>query len=104
LKRIVDKKIHLAAPLFSSKFFSACMSFQEICYHTHTGWGHDATLKADPGTRKEVFQGEWNPEWGECFAKSVADPVLVLNAYTHVMEAFARDIGVNPLFLTQKSG
>ncbi|MFZ1397470.1 MAG: hypothetical protein WAS33_11255, partial [Candidatus Promineifilaceae bacterium] len=39
LKRTLDKKIHLAAPMFSKAFFSACIDFQNLCYETHTGWG-----------------------------------------------------------------
>jgi hypothetical protein len=42
LKRTMDKKIHIAAPLFSAAFFDACENFQNLCFETYGGWGRDA--------------------------------------------------------------
>jgi hypothetical protein len=37
LKREIDKKAHLAAPLFSESFYKACKKFQDLCFETYTG-------------------------------------------------------------------
>jgi hypothetical protein len=38
LKRKIDRMIHINGPLFSGKFFSACMDFQNLCFETYGGW------------------------------------------------------------------
>lgn len=104
LKRTIDKKIHLAAPLFSESFFSACMAFQNLCFETYNGWGHDALLKTKLERRKEANQSEWKVEWEECFSKNASDPKDIRDMYREIMESFATDIGVHPSFTVPHSG
>ena len=104
LKRSIDKKIHLAAPLFGQKFFDACMAFQALCFETYTGWGRDALLRTAFIRRSECRPDDWNSEWEACFAKSAADPNSVRDAYRKVMEAFSEDIGVHALSVIPPSG
>jgi len=53
LKRKVDRKIHLAAPLFSRSLFEACEKFQNLCFETYTSWGKDASCgRSLSGARK----------------------------------------------------
>src|SRR5664280_674150 len=45
LKRRIDRKIYLAAPLFPKEFFQACQSLQGQCFKPFSGWGMDAQLR-----------------------------------------------------------
>ena len=104
LKRTIDKKVHLAAPLFSDTFVSACMSFQNLCFETYSGWGRDALLKTKRERRKEARQNEWKTEWDNCFSEVVSEPKDVREEYHKIMESFAVDIGVNQTFKNPVSG
>ncbi len=104
LKRTLDKKIYLAAPLFSETFFSACMEFQNLCFETYTGWGRDALLRTKWQRRKDARSREWKAEWAECFSNSESDPKQIRNSYRKIMETFADDIGVYPSFVVPHSG
>jgi hypothetical protein len=103
LKRVIDKKIYLGAPLFSADFFVACMEFQNKCYETYNGWGRDASLKTKIKRRREARPDDWKPEWEELFSTTISEPDDVRNAYRHVMEVFARDIGVHASFVIPTS-
>src|SRR5206468_3623591 len=94
-KRVIDKKIHLAAPLFSAEFFKACMHFQDLCYEPYTGWGRDALLRTTIQRRQQVRGNDWRSEWDRCFSSSSADPMAVQQAYKRLMTVFSNDIGVH---------
>ena len=104
LKRSIDKKIHLAGPLFSEDFFGACMDFQNLCFHTYTGWGQDARLRTPSGRRQQAYGERWKAEWSDCFSDNVAEGKAIKLAYQRVMEIFARDIGVHNSFVVPASG
>lgn len=104
LKRNVDKKVYLAAPLFGQEFFDACMALQSHCFATYTGWGQDATLRTRFERRRDARPKDWNAEWEECFSREPTEPSAVRAAYQRVMEAFSRDIGVNETFVVLPSG
>jgi hypothetical protein len=103
LKRAIDKKIFVAAPLFSREFFSACQNFQSLCFTTYNEWGKDASLRSHFDRRKQHHPG-WKEEWDYCFSSEISDPKDVRAGYERVMEAFARDIGVNSAFSIPSSG
>lgn len=94
LKRKVDKKIHLASPLFSPLFFEACMAFQNLCFETYAGWGVDALLRSQFERRKEAWGAKWDVGWEQLFSAKASDPTAIREAYKEVMEAFAIDLGV----------
>jgi hypothetical protein len=104
LKRVIDKKLHLAAPLFSKEFFNACTHFQECSFETYTGWGRDAKLRTKFKRRQEVRPDDWKTEWDACFGNETIEPDEIRAAYKRVMEAFARDIGVHSCFVVPSSG
>jgi len=95
LKRKIDKRVYLAAPLFPSSFFRACNDFQSLCFSTYGGWGTDARLRAKHERRKEICE-EWLPSWDAYFsdAEDVADPEQIRIAYRRIMQEFAHAIGV----------
>lgn len=96
MKRKVDKKIHLASPLFSKQFFSSCMDFQNLCFETYSGWGRDALLRTTVARRKEARPRDWNGEWDKCFSEQPSDPRAVRAAYSAIMAVLSEDIGVHP--------
>jgi len=104
LKRRLDKSIHLAAPLFSEDFFTACMNFQQHCFETYTGWGRDALLRTQFERRQDAYGDEWDSDWNDCFSSKISEPNDIRAAYQRVMKVFARDIGVHSTFVVPDSG
>jgi hypothetical protein len=104
LKRLIDKKIHLAAPLFSREFYSYCSEFQELCFETYVSWGRDARLRTRFERRRDALATKWIVDWETCFSPNPTDPGDVREAYRRVMAAFAVDIGVNGAFVIPHSG
>jgi len=93
LKRALDKKIFLAAPLFSPSFFAACTNFMNLCYQTYTGWGRDARLRTKFETRKQ-FAANWDQDWDELFNDEPSDPNDIRKAYQEIMRCFSQEIGL----------
>ena len=93
LKRSLDKKIFLAAPMFSLSFFSACMSFMNLCYETYTGWGRDAKLRTKIERRKQAT-GNWETDWNDMFSENASDPKMIREGYQEIMKCFSEDIGL----------
>jgi hypothetical protein len=81
MKREIDKKIHLAAPLFSPSFFQSCNDFQNFCFETYTRWGQDARLRTQFDRRKEAWATGWVAKWENCFSDSPTDPRAIRKAY-----------------------
>jgi hypothetical protein len=94
LKRQIDRKTHLNAPLFSSDFHASIEKFLHHCFQTYNDWGHDAKLKTSFGRRKESAPQFWQPEWEQCFAIEDTPQDVIKSAYKHAVEAIDRDIGV----------
>ena len=44
-KRALDKRVHLAAPLFSPGFLGLYNEFIHLCFSTYNGMGEDAKLR-----------------------------------------------------------
>ena len=95
LKRTMDKKIHLAAPLFGPEFFGACKYFQDLCFETYGGWGKDAQLRTHFERRQEARPDDWKVEWNDYFSSEPSDPKAIKTAYVEVMKHFSADIGVH---------
>lgn len=95
LKREIDRKMYLAAPLFPKQFFHACQALQGLCFKTFSDWGVDAQLRTNWLRRKEANPG-WLVDWERYYtsADEVTDPAKVKAAYGHVMQEFAGSIGV----------
>lgn len=105
LKRSLDKKVYLAAPLFSAEVFRAYMAFQSLCFKTYEGWAKDPLLRTQFGQRREA-RADWKSEWDGLFSKKedVSDPKDIGRAYRKVMESLASDIGVNQSFVLPPNG
>ncbi len=95
LKRTIDKKIYLASPLFCEEFFSACMTFMDLCYESYTGWGQDAKLRTKFQRRQEFFGSKWDKEWNDLFCNdNCLEPKKIREAYLRIMNIFSEEIGL----------
>lgn len=95
LKRTIDKKIYLAAPIFCKEFFVACIDFIDTCYESYTGWGQDAKLRTKFQRRKEFFGSRWDSEWNQLFGvDNCSEPKKVKEAYLAIMNIFSQEIGL----------
>ena len=98
-KRVVDRKIHLARPLFEPSFFVACQQFQEVCFSTFNGPGQDAKLRTHLERRRRVMNSipgkEWDDRWNYSFIDPPAEPEEVRKAYSVVMEEFSKSLEIS---------
>jgi|SRR6185295_5196210 hypothetical protein len=92
-KRLIDRIVHVNAPLFSKDFKRKYDILIDCCYETFTGWGRDARLRTT-STRYKLGEG-WDPKWDDCFSKEVeADPEAVRSAYNALMKQFSVELGI----------
>lgn len=104
LKRRIDKKVYLAAPLFSQEFFANCMNFLNLCYATFQGWGIDARLRTPIQRRKQAAGQDWHADWDRYFAEDSSDPRQIRSAYQAIMRSFSAEIGISPVGFDQPVG
>lgn len=95
-KRIIDKKIYLASPLFSADFFREGMAFLDLCFETFTGWGEDAKLRTTFESRKTGMGLNWDDSWNKffCDAGKQTPPEKIKQSYIRIMQVFSDDIGL----------
>jgi hypothetical protein len=101
IKRNLDKKVYIYAPLFSPDFIYSYNKFIHLCFLTYTGVGHDARLRTlieHPmgGDRKKVSSFPWQTEWDVLFArKEQYSPLEEIDAsYKRFMSRFSEELGV----------
>lgn len=96
LKRVIDRKINLATPLFSNEFLIECNKFIELCYIIRNGWGKDAKLRTAMEKRKEFFAGQWKEEWNDhfCPLEMLTDKARIKDSYSEIMKIFSKEIGL----------
>jgi hypothetical protein len=94
MKRTLDRKIHLAKPLFPAEFFVACQLFLRECFTRFSGpWGSDSQLRTTIVGRIEAHPRPWDPGWEKHFSKETADPYKVQQLYKDVMREFTACLG-----------
>jgi hypothetical protein len=69
LKRELDKKMYVYAPLFSKELLEKYNEFIEECFETFSGWGRDASIKSLFKRRKE-FCKTWDDKWDTIFSQN----------------------------------
>jgi len=94
LKRSIDKKIYLAAPIFSPRFLTVCNAFMDICYATFQDWGEDAKLRTESRRRRDTSGASWDASWDSCFSNNTSHPAQIQTAYKDVMLVFSNEIGI----------
>lgn len=95
LKRDLDRRAHVAAPLFSPAFINAYNQFIGCCFDTYQGWGADAKLKTDPSRRRDAFGAGWKAEWNDCFAGVPCPPQAIRTVYQGMMSVFTKEFGLD---------
>lgn len=95
IKRDLDQKAHISAPLFDQNFLLYYNHIMDICFSTFGAWGEDAKLKTLPDRREQISGSNWKKEWSACFtARSEAsEPEVVRDAYAQLMAYLAAAIG-----------
>lgn len=95
-KRLLDKKIHVYAPLFKSDLLKAYDEFIASCFETFTGWGKDAKIRSLYNRRKEVYEEKWQKGWEDmfCDGKKVLDVKEIRNSYLKLIEIFKTELEV----------
>lgn len=105
-KRIIDKKVYIAAPLFTNYFFIEIQAFIKLCYKTYQGWGQNAKLLTDNSRRKEVFGKKWDKNWDTLFIENSNEITArrkLKESYFRIMKVFSDNIGLNENGTTVKS-
>lgn len=101
IKRKLDKKVYIYAPLFSREFIHTYNEFIHLCFQTYAGAGHDARLRTlieHPmgGDRKKVSPVPWQEEWNRYFSGREACHPLeeIRSSYKRLMSGFSKELGV----------
>jgi hypothetical protein len=95
LKRSLDQRAHISAPLFDRYFLPSYNALIDGCFKTFGGWGADAKLRTLPDRRREAMGVDWHPAWDACFADrgDATAPSEVMAVYTLLMAYLAAAIG-----------
>lgn len=95
LKRSLDEKAHISAPLFDRDFLTLYNALLECCFTTFVGWGQDAKLRTLTDRRKEAAGEAWEPAWDAYFGDrdQTVPPSDVKIAYAKLMAYLATAMG-----------
>lgn len=95
LKRTLDERAHISAPLFDADFLGLYNELLDRCFTTFAGWGQDAKLRTLTDRRREAAGQAWEPTWDACFvdATQAVAPSEVREAYTRLMAYLATAMG-----------
>jgi len=94
LKRDLDKKLHLAAPLFPAIWAEKARAFTHGCFKTFgLRWGGSAQLRTQWKNRAGVHAKTWQTEWEVCFCDEVTPPREIQQLYQSVVAEFSRSFG-----------
>jgi hypothetical protein len=100
IKRVLDRKVHIALPLFSPRLKFHYDKFMKISYQTHSGFGRDARLKTSLDAHREAAGEKWDAEWDQLFLcktsgeEEAAQRHTIKTAYEELMNSFARELGL----------
>lgn len=94
LKRTLDKRFYIHAPLFPPNVLSRYFDFVNGCYKPFTGWGHSAKIKSDFVRRKESNKN-WQVDWESLFvADEATHPKDVQDRYNILVATLAESLGI----------
>jgi len=95
-KRLLDRKMHLAAPIFSVQLLSLYNNYIGLCFQTYNEMGADARLRTRPEDRRPYSRQPWDESWDQLFAPEAffTDPRLIVKAYEELISWFARELGL----------
>jgi hypothetical protein len=96
-KREADRQMHVYRALFSPGFFATYQTFMDVCFETFSDprGGAPAKLRLDRAHVTRQMGPRWVDAWAERCSAKPATVAEMSAAYTAVMTAFAREIGVD---------
>jgi hypothetical protein len=101
-KRALDRTFFSYKPFFPAATMDAYDAFVHSLFKMYAGVGKNAQLRtllrSPNGSRDEVFLGEWNAEWADCFASdgdytSISE---IHQKYDRLLAVLGADIGAEP--------
>jgi hypothetical protein len=95
-KRLLDRKVHLASPLFSPTFLERYNDFVQLCFRTYNAMGEDAKLRTSPDNRRTYSRESWQGDWDRMFVSSAdrSDPREIVQGYDELMACFSKELGL----------
>ena len=99
-KRRLDREVNIYRHLLSEDFYQRHFEFMQLCFHTFTGQGEDAKIRAvivhDLGDRRTHASYEWNETWEHMFTTAdLPTDYQIDEAYMQAMNALKRSIGLS---------
>jgi hypothetical protein len=97
LKRSLDERAHISAPLFDADFLRLYNELLDCCFTTFGIWGEDAKLRTLIDRRRQALSNGWERAWDACFADrdDATAPSEVKSAYTNLMAYLATAMGAS---------
>lgn len=93
-KRVLDKKIYVIAPIFSSNLKQAYDEFIDACFDSYRGQGLDSGLKTGFDSRQK-YANEWKEEWENLFSEDKTSRELITNKYDVLMSVFSHELNLS---------
>lgn len=91
-KRSADKKVHLARPYFSDRFFRSYLVFIKACFAQYQGHAVDAKIKSPLWEHKNAHQQKWDASWDELFFDQPSTEEQLWAAYEGLLLAVSEEL------------
>jgi hypothetical protein len=91
-KRSADKKMHLARPYFSERFFSLYLVFIKTCFAQFQGHAVDAKIRSPLWEHKNARQLTWDPAWDELFFDQPSTEDQLWAAYDSLLVTVSEEL------------
>jgi len=94
LKKVLDKEINIATPLFSDDLSIKYSDFIFVCFVSFSGWEHKEKIKSLYEFRQE-HSAEWKEDWVQFFdTNNVVDAIMMKERYDELMGFFNEEINI----------
>jgi hypothetical protein len=100
IKRKLDKKVYINAPLFSPDFQHLYDALIHRCFETYVGLGLNAKLRtpisSEDGDRRVATQTGWDSNWNNMFSNLARCPTKaeIRDTYNDLMSRFSSELGI----------
>jgi hypothetical protein len=91
-KRSADKKVHLARPYFSERFFSSYLVFIKTCFAQYQGHAVDAKLRSPLWEHKNARAQTWDPAWDGLFFDQPSTEEQLWAAYEGLLATVSEEL------------
>ncbi|PJJ72942.1 hypothetical protein CLV46_2521 [Diaminobutyricimonas aerilata] len=103
LKRRLDSRFNVAAPLFSAEVTDAYRALMKLSFRTFGGWGEDAVIRTGAFRRRSSWRRKdirWNPHWDKRFERSdettisAEELTTYRGVYDDLLAALVKDLDI----------